>query len=83
MIVRYTVALDRLLDGFVMYPFAELFVLYVPYRAVVLLGESRGEVPRDHHVDIILLALYLADRGEVFFVKAIVEKIVHQAEYAE
>jgi len=48
------VALNRFLDGFVMRPLLQTLFLNVRQSRVVLFYQSRGEIPGDHHVDIVL-----------------------------
>ena len=52
---RNTIALHRLLDGFVMGPYIQPLLLQHFYSCLILLCQSGGKIPGPHHVHIIFL----------------------------
>ena len=75
---RNAIALHGLLNGLVVRPDVEPPLGEIRQRVVRLLGERRGEVPRTHHVQVILLALHIRHPREVFRPEIRIEIMPHQ-----
>ena len=57
-ILENAVAFDRFLNRFVVRPCAEFFLFDKRKRRIVLFGERRRKIPRDHHIDIVFVRTY-------------------------
>ena len=66
------------MNGPVMGPGLQPPLLQIGEDRVILLGQSRGEVPGDHHADIVFLAGRRRSQGRVFRTKGLVQIEPHQ-----
>ena len=47
-------------------------------NGVVLLGERCGKIPRDHHVDVVLLRMHSCHKLRISRVEILIQKMLHQ-----
>ena len=53
-------------------------LLQIDDRRVPLLGQSRGEKPRDHHLRVVILQLHVCGQLQIFRLEIVVQKMRHQ-----
>ena len=66
-----------------MYPAVKPPLFYVRYNAVILFCQRRGKVPRQHHIDVVLLAVDVRHHVHESEFKAVIQKVLHQHPIAE
>ena len=71
----------RLLDGLVMDPWGEAVLLQKRKDHWILFGQGCGEVPGDHHIDIVLIGTDRGDKFWIFGLKVLIQIMLKAAEH--
>ena len=74
----YAVAFDSLLYAFAQYPFVKCTWMNVCDGGIPLFGESCGEIPSLHHLDVIFVALDVGHPLQAFWAKTSVKEMPHK-----
>lgn len=71
-------ALYRFLNGFVVGKGSKRLLFDIRERGIVLFNQCKTEIPRNHHIDVILVRFYRGNKVEHFRLKQLIKVICQQ-----